>query len=123
MGLRHISIVSIPVADQERAKDFYVNSLGFELVSDSTMGDQRWIEIKPPGAETALTLVTGTPPVPTDSPFGTLACDNVDESYEVLKAKGVKFQSEPATEFWGRFATFHDSEGNGWALVSEVPGE
>jgi catechol 2,3-dioxygenase-like lactoylglutathione lyase family enzyme len=124
VGLRHIAIVSVPVADQEVAKEFYVSILGFELVTDSAFGDQRWVEVKPPGSDTALTLVNWFPTMPAGSLKGiVLACDNADESYEELKANGVNFQSAPETAFWGRFATFDDPDGNGWVLVSEVPGE
>jgi catechol 2,3-dioxygenase-like lactoylglutathione lyase family enzyme len=121
VGLRHIAIVSIPVSDQESAKDFYVNTLRFELVSDSVFGDQRWIEVKPSGTDTAVTLVNWFPTMPAGSLKGiVLACDNADESYEDLKAKGVNFQSTPETAFWGRFATFDDPDGNGWVLTSAV---
>ena len=57
---RDVVIVSVPVSDQDRAKQFYVETLGFELVRDNPMGaDQRWIEVKPPRAQTSLTLVAG----------------------------------------------------------------
>jgi predicted enzyme related to lactoylglutathione lyase len=119
--MRYVAIVSVPVSDQERAKDFYLNALGFELVSDETMGEQRWIEVKPAGAETAPTLVAGSSTQPAGVPFATLACDNADESFEALKAKGVNFQGEPETAFWGRYVQFADPDGNSWVLVSEAP--
>jgi catechol 2,3-dioxygenase-like lactoylglutathione lyase family enzyme len=46
----HINIVSVPVSDQDRAKDFYVGQLGFELRADNPMGEgQRWLQVGPPG--------------------------------------------------------------------------
>jgi catechol 2,3-dioxygenase-like lactoylglutathione lyase family enzyme len=124
VGNKNLAIVSIPVADQERGKDFYVNTLGFELVSDSESEGQRWVEVKPLNAETALTLVTWFPTMPPGSLKGiVLSCDNADDSYAELKAKGVKFLSEPENAFWGRFATFDDPDGNGWVLVGPPPAE
>ncbi len=122
MGIRSLSIVSIPVSDQERAKDFYLNTLGFNLVADEPQGELRWIEVKPPTGEAALTLVNWFPSMPAGSLKGiVLSCDDADQSYEELKAKGVAFQSAPETAPWGRFATFDDPDGNEWVLVSEVP--
>jgi len=118
MSLNHIAIVSVPVADQERAKNFYIDTLGFELVSDSTFDNQRWVEVKPAGSETALTLVTWFPTMPPGSLKGiVLACDDTDKTYDGLKAKGVTFLSAPENAFWGRFATFDDPDGNGWVLT------
>lgn len=54
-----VQIVSVPVGDQERARAFYVDTLGFELRADDTWGEgMRWIEVAPKGSATSLTLVT-----------------------------------------------------------------
>ena len=45
MPIDHVQIVSIPVSDQDRARDFYVNALDWELVSDNDTGDRRWVEL------------------------------------------------------------------------------
>ena len=53
MAITHIGRTTIYVDDQDRAKAFYTDVLGFELVIDMPMGDPgtaRWIEIRPPGA-------------------------------------------------------------------------
>jgi catechol 2,3-dioxygenase-like lactoylglutathione lyase family enzyme len=39
-----VSKVVVPVDDQERAKEFWVDRLGFELRRDESYGDERWIE-------------------------------------------------------------------------------
>lgn len=58
MTLQDILIVSVPVSDQNRAKHFYVDQLGFDLIKDGPfeMAGQhlRWIEVAPKGARTAL---------------------------------------------------------------------
>ena len=54
-----VQIVSVPVSDQERAKDFYLNTLGFELRQEAPFGDgMRWIEVAPEGSTASMTLVT-----------------------------------------------------------------
>ena len=52
----HIQFAELPVFDQERAKRFYMEKLGCEVAADAPMGKDgwRWIELKFPGAETAL---------------------------------------------------------------------
>ncbi len=60
-----VQIVSVPVSDQERAKDFYLNTLGFELRQEAPFGDgMRWIEVAPEGSSTSLSLVTGFDAMP-----------------------------------------------------------
>jgi catechol 2,3-dioxygenase-like lactoylglutathione lyase family enzyme len=53
MAVEYIAVVSVPVSDQERAKRFYVDTLGFELVRDDTsVPGMRWIQVAPPGGGT-----------------------------------------------------------------------
>ena len=50
MGISAVQLFSLPVGDQDRAKAFYVDVLGFELVNDAQMGpDLRWVQVRPPG--------------------------------------------------------------------------
>jgi predicted enzyme related to lactoylglutathione lyase len=56
------------------------------------------------------------------SPFnGALACDNVERTYEELKARGVEFASPPKKEPWGTFAVMKDPDGNEFVLSSKEP--
>jgi catechol 2,3-dioxygenase-like lactoylglutathione lyase family enzyme len=113
--IRKLKFVSIPVRDQDRAVDFYVNKLGFALVTDQPMGPgQRWVEIRPPKGEAGVALFT--PPGHEDR-VGTflgisLECDDVAKTYDELRAKGVEFDKPPKTESWGVMAIMRDSEGN-----------
>jgi predicted enzyme related to lactoylglutathione lyase len=119
--IRKIKFISIPVRDQDRALDFYINRLGFILVTDQTMGPgQRWIEIKPPKGETGLALFT--PPGQEDR-IGSFAgasfdCDDVEKTYAELTAKGVEFVKPPQKQPWGTMAIMKDSEGNQIVLGS-----
>jgi predicted enzyme related to lactoylglutathione lyase len=113
--IRSIKFVSIPVKDQDRALEFYVNTLGFALVTDQPMGPgQRWVEVRAPKAQTGIALFT--PPGQEDR-IGTftgvsLECDDVQKTYAELTAKGVEFAKPPKTEPWGVMAILKDSEGN-----------
>ena len=59
MGINFVSTVSVFVADQERAKTFYTEVLGFELRSDAPLypgAENRWIAVAPEGAQTEIIL-------------------------------------------------------------------
>ena len=56
-GIKDIRTVGIPVADQEQALAFYVETLGFEKRLDVPMGDGRWVEVAPAEAATTIALV------------------------------------------------------------------
>ena len=60
MALTNLEVISVPVSDQDRAKSFYAEKLGFSVEMDSTFGDggMRWVMLRPPGSGTAVTLVT-----------------------------------------------------------------
>ena len=119
--IRKIKFTSIPVRDQDRALDFYVNKLGFTLVTDQPMGPgQRWIEVKPPRGDTGIALFT--PPGQEDR-IGTFAgasfdCDDVEKTYQELTANGVEFVKPPQKQPWGTFAKFRDPDGNTFVLSS-----
>lgn len=118
MGINHIQVVSIPVSDQERAKSFYVETLGFALKGDAPFGDERrWIEVVPHGATTSLSLVSWFDSMPPGSLQGiVLGCEDIDTTYAELADRGVEFDGPVTEEFWGLYATFKDPDGNGWVL-------
>ena len=116
-----IATVTVFVEDQDRAKAFYTDKLGFELIHDAAMfpgADIRWLTVAPKGCPTELTLF----------PMGgqwehyreamgkpqcfTLHCDDLMATYRELTAKGVQFLGEPQVQEWGSFAMLVDSEGN-----------
>jgi len=121
--IKNVDFVSIPVADQKRALAFYTEKLGFTVATNQPMapGGQRWIELKIPGADTRVTLFT--PPghenrVGTFVPLS-LWSDDVEGTYETLKARGVEFLEPPKKEPWGTSVIFKDSEGNDLHLGSK----
>ncbi|MFU8875062.1 VOC family protein [Micromonospora sp. SL4-19] len=119
MTVTHVQLLSVPVSDQDRARDFYVDVLDFDLVWDNPMGPGgRWVQVAPKGAATALTLVTWFPTMPPGSLKGlVLETDDLDGDVARLRERGVVFadggiQVAP----WGRYATFDDPDGNGIVL-------
>ena len=46
------------------------------------------------------------------------ACDDIAETYEELKARGVEFEAPPQKQTWGSYAIFKDSEGNRFVVGS-----
>jgi catechol 2,3-dioxygenase-like lactoylglutathione lyase family enzyme len=118
MTITHLQLISLPVADQDRSREFYVDVLGFDLVRDSTMGpDQRWVQVAPKGAQTSITLVTWFPTMPPGSVKGTvLETDDLDGDVATLTASGVHIEGGIQEQPWGRFVTFDDPDGNGIVL-------
>lgn len=119
--ITQIKFVTVPVRDQEKALDFFVNKLGFKVATDQAMGPgQRWIELKIAGSPTMI--VPFTPPGHEDriGSFVPLSfqCDNVEKTAAELKAKGVQFKQDPKTEPWGTSAIFLDPDGNQYVIGS-----
>lgn len=118
MTIRSVQVFSLPVSDQDRSRDFYVDVLGFELISDVQMApDMRWVQIAPPGSTTSITLVTWFPTMPAGSTKGTvLETDDLEGDIADLKGRGVPIDGEIQEMPWGRFVTFDDPDGNGIVL-------
>ncbi|MDQ1545740.1 MAG: hypothetical protein QOH69_644 [Actinomycetota bacterium] len=123
MTITNVQLFSVPVSDQDRARDFYVDTLGFELVMDTQLGpDMRWVMVKPAGGQTALTLVTWFPTMPAGSLKGTvLETDNLAQDVERLTALGVRIAGGIEDAPWGRFVQFDDPDGNGIVLQASAP--
>jgi predicted enzyme related to lactoylglutathione lyase len=120
--IKAVKFVSVPVNDQDRALAFYTDALGFLVATDQPFDErQRWIELRLPGADTRVVLfmMDGWEDKVGQMLNFTFAADNVERTYQELLAKGVQFDSPPASQPWGTFAVFRDSEGNGFVLSSK----
>ena len=117
----YISVVKLPVADPDRAIDFYVNKLGWTKTMDVAMDEGRWVTVAPEqGAKTAFVLEST--PGHAGGPSGViLEVDDVYNTHDQLSKKNVEFTDQPRTESWGGWAMFKDSEGNVHGLHSWVP--
>ena len=89
--ITEVGTVIVPVSDQDRAIEFYTETLGFEVRGDTPYGDgDRWVEVAPEGAATTIALV---PPregqsvgVPTNMGLTT---EDVDTDHAALKERGA----------------------------------
>lgn len=115
--MKIIEIISIPVTDQERAKAFYVNQVGFTVLNEAPFGEgQKWIQLGLPGGQTSITLVNWFKNMPAGCVHGSLiSTDNIQEDIDRLTANGVEMSAIDHTP-WGKFSTFKDPDGNSWSL-------
>jgi predicted enzyme related to lactoylglutathione lyase len=120
MLIKDVAVVSVPVSDQERAKEFYVEKLGLELKRDDTsVPGMRWIQVGSNGASTTLTLVSWFEPMPPGSLRGlVLTSDDLESDYARLVAKGVQFETPPQRQPFGIEAVLSDPDGNLFVLQS-----
>ena len=123
MNISQIKVLSLSVANQDIAKDFYTQKLGFKLVRDNPMGpNQRWVEVKPKNAETSITFVTWFDSMKPGSTKGlVLETTNLEADVATLKENGVKIDGGIQEQQWGKFVTFNDPDGNSIVLQSTSP--
>jgi catechol 2,3-dioxygenase-like lactoylglutathione lyase family enzyme len=125
-----LHLVAIVVDDYDRAIEFFVHALGFDLVEDvpSRTNDgrpKRWVVVRPPGGETGVLLARADGERQTaavgDQVAGRvgffLQVDDFDAAHERMAAAGVEFVTAPRTEPYGRVAVFVDIAGNRWDLL------
>jgi catechol 2,3-dioxygenase-like lactoylglutathione lyase family enzyme len=126
----HLSLVAIVVTDYDRAIEFFVSALGFELVEDSPSltsdgHPKRWVVVRPPGAATGLLLARADGPdqaaVVGKQVAGRvgffLQVDDFDAAYLRMTSAGVQFVRGPRAEPYGCVAVFLDIAGNQWDLL------
>ena len=114
--LHYIKFAQLPVSNQHRAVRFYTEKLDFRILQNTPYKTGwRWIELGIPGAETAVVLTQRENDAPGDVPSLVLAVDDVEATYDELRAKGVAAVQSPMPAPWNpeqRFALLRDSEGN-----------
>jgi predicted enzyme related to lactoylglutathione lyase len=116
-----ISLISVPVSDQDRALAFYRDVLGFTLDTDNTFQpEMRWVMLTPPEGGCAITLTTWFDTMPPGSCKGTVySVPDLDAAMTRLAAAGLTMT--PAEQApWGRYTTFDDPDGNGWVLQQDA---
>jgi predicted enzyme related to lactoylglutathione lyase len=127
MPIEYLQIVSVPVRSQDQAKEFYVHGLGWELLSDEgyeLAGGQRlrWLEVRPRGGQTAITLVLEDDILKAGSMKGMiLRTGDLESTVADLAERGVVMTREIQETPWARYTSFQDSDGNSW-VIQEVRG-
>jgi catechol 2,3-dioxygenase-like lactoylglutathione lyase family enzyme len=116
-----LEMVTVPVADVDRAKAFYVDQVGFHEDMDvRTDGNRRFVRLTPPGSVCCVAIGEGWIDSAPGSLQGTqLVVDDVDGARALLVGRGVEVTEVQAYP-WGRFCFFSDPDGNGWS-VQEPP--
>ncbi len=120
-----VATVCIFVTDQDKAKAFYTNVLGFELRQDSPMGESRWIAVAPKGARTEVILYKMDQnwehyrSVMGKSQAITFNVTDIAGLRDDLKAKGVRITQEPDPQPWGTYMMILDQDDNALLMVEE----
>jgi catechol 2,3-dioxygenase-like lactoylglutathione lyase family enzyme len=116
-----VAVVSVPVKDQTRARDFYRDKLGFTVAIESAMGNNMtWVMLTAPGGGAAITLVTWFESMPAGSLRGlVLEAKDIVAEHARLRAAGVAIDDIKDAS-WGRFATFRDIDGNDLVLTQSA---
>ncbi len=116
-----LELVAVPVTDVDRAKEFYVDKVGFNADHDHTVSDEvRFVQLTPPGSSCSIAIGRGlTQIVPGTLDNLQMVVADADAARASLVGRGVEV-SEVDELPWGRFMHFSDPDGNRWAL-QELP--
>ena len=125
--MRQVGRFALVVRDYDEAIRFYVDTLGFVLVEDTDLGNQkRWVRVAPsPGATTDILLARAVTPEQ-ESRIGNQAggrvflffeTDDFERDFHAYRERGVRVVREPSNESYGRVAVFADLYGNLFDLI------
>jgi catechol 2,3-dioxygenase-like lactoylglutathione lyase family enzyme len=119
-----LELVPIPVSDVDRAKEFYVNKVGFHLDHDVRPNEaMRVVQLTPPGSACSVLLSVGLPEisdmVPGSQKALHLVVDDINEARESLMSLGVECGG--VDDMGGiLYVYFKDPDSNSW-LLQEIP--
>ena len=119
--MNKVTTFKLYVSDQERAKSFYIEQLGFEIAEDKQLGDYRWLLVRAPdnrelsinieiaktSEEKALVGRQGA-----GQPLFSISTDDCKRDYVEWKRRGVKFEGEPRVMPYGTGVMMQDLYGN-----------
>lgn len=126
-----VSLISIPVRDQEKASKFYTEKLGFLIKKDVSMeGGNRWQTLVSPEWQEGPEILLEPSPLHFEPskvyqdalmeagiPYTQFDVDNVQAEYERLTELGVEFSVKPTEMGEVKFAIFNDTCGNNIQMV------
>lgn len=131
--MRRLSHATVWVLDQEKAKAFYTEKLGFEVRSDVMLEGFRWLTVGlPTQPDLELVLMEPKPSPMMDAATaatvrdlvqrgvlgpGVLTVDDCRARYEELRKRGVQFQGEPQERPYGIEALLRDDSGNWFSMT------
>lgn len=117
--IKQISTVAVYVEDQQKAKSFWTEKMGFEVKAEHPMGPHAfWLEVAPKQAESKLVLYPRSMMEGYETKQASIVfeTENIEEFYEEMKKNGVDLLGEPQKMQWGTFVQFKDPDGNEFIL-------
>ena len=130
-----LHLISLLVEDYDEAIRFYVDKLGFELITDTPAvsgngNRKRWVVVKPPGNPQGCGILLARADGPEQAAvltrqFGGRVglfwrVDDLEKTYDRLQKAGVAFCESPRAEAYGKVVVFKDLVGNKWDLLGPV---
>ena len=127
-----LELIVVPVSDVDRAKAFYIESVGFELHVDHSAGDDfRVVQVTPPGSSCSIAIMRSVDRAGTVQGLHLIVSDieaaraelvgrgtDVSEIFHFEEGKQVP-EPDPERRDYNSFLSFKDPDGNGW-MVQEV---
>jgi len=121
----------VVVREYDEALAFYTGGLGFDLIEDTPLGEEkRWVLVAPPGSAAGTRLLLARAATPEQAErignqtggrvFLFLHTNDFWRDYRALQSRGVRFLEEPRQEAYGTVAVFEDLYGNRWDLLELV---
>jgi len=116
-----LELIPVPVSDNDRAKDFYVNKVGFVCDHDIPVQDGlRFVQLTPVGSACSIVIGDGISDMPVGSQKNLqVVVEDARATREYLIERGVE-ASDIDVQDWGIFTYFSDPDGNTWA-AQEMP--
>jgi len=124
---QRIAHIALVVKDYDEAIDFYIFYLGFQLIEDTKLSEEkRWVMVMPPGAHECSLLLAKAANERQQASVGNqtggrvfllLFTDDFSRDYNNMLAKGIHFVRPPKEEPYGTVAVFEDLYGNMWDLL------
>lgn len=127
-----IAVVGLYVRDQDEAREFYVDKVGFRVHTDARNGDYRWLTVQHPD-QPSFQLGLFAPESPMHDtataqalrvivakgamPPLVLVVDDCRAAYDRMRGRGVEFIQEPVERYGSVDASFRDPSGNGWKMI------
>ena len=123
-----LELLVVPVADVDRAKQFYAEQVGFVVDHDTRISDDmRIVQLTPNGSACSIAIGTGMVSTPPGSVQGAqLVVSDIQAARAELLERGVEvtpvqhFEGDGMVdgpgERWNSFVHFSDPDGNGWVL-------
>ena len=124
-----VGLTTLVVHDYDAAIKFFVDAIGFELISDDDQGaGKRWVVVGPPGERGGRLLLAQAVGAAQEAAVGNqtggrvghfLFAADFDEQYQRMVAAGVEFLEVPRSEQYGKVCVWQDLHGNKWDLLED----